>query len=97
MKIMISDRVREKLNTKHSGVTLNELRQCFANRTGEYAIDDREDHLTQPLTRWFIAETNFGRKLKTCFIPYPDRVELKTAYEPNAGEIALYGHYEHDQ
>jgi hypothetical protein len=97
MKIDISDRVLEKLNTKHGGVTLDELRQCFANRNGEYAIDDREDHLTNPLTRWFIAETNFGRKLKICFIPLPDRVELKTAYEPSAGEIALYGKYDNDQ
>lgn len=97
MEINISDLVQEKLNIKHGGVTPDELRQCFANRTGKYAIDGREDHLTNPVTRWFMAETNFGRLLKICFIPYPDRVEIKTAYEPNAVEIALYGEFANDR
>lgn len=91
MKITISERVLSKLNTKHGGVTADEIRQCFANRSGNYKIDSREEHMTNPLTRWFIAETDYGRKLKICFVPYQDRLEIKTAYEPNPEEIALYG------
>lgn len=90
MKIYVSERVQEKLNTKH-GVTPDEIRQCFANRSGKTLIDKREDHLTDPLTRWFIAETNVGRKLKICFIPYTDQLVIKSAFEPNAKELAIFG------
>ena len=91
MKIYVSDRVQEKLNTKHGGVSQNEIRECFANRTGRVLIDGREDHLTNPVTRWFIAETNRGRKLKICYIPYPDQRVIKSAFEPNAEELSIYG------
>lgn len=91
MNILVSKRVQEKLNTKHGGITPQEIRECFANRSGNYRIDSREEHLTNPLTRWFIAETNRGRKLKICFIPFPDHLAIKTAFEPNEKDIAAYG------
>ena len=91
MEIFISERVQQKLNDRHGGVTQDEIRECFANRSSVYMIDGREDHLTNPVTRWFIAETNCGRKLKICFMPFPDQIVIKTAYEPNATEIAMYG------
>ena len=91
MKIFVSERVQVKLNEKHGGITQDEIRECFANRTGEYLLDGREDHLTNPVTRWFIAETDRGRRLKICFIPYPEHIVIKTAFEPNATEIAMYG------
>lgn len=91
MKVYVSDRVQEKLNTKHGGVTQEEIQECFANRSGAYLIDGREEHLTNPVTRWFIAETNRGRKLKICFIPYSEHLVIKSAFEPNAIELAMYG------
>jgi hypothetical protein len=83
--------VIEKFKTKHGGVTPDEIRQCFANRSGVFLVDSRENHMTNPLTRWFISQTNHGRKLKICFIPFNDRVTIKTVYEPNQAEIKLYG------
>jgi len=52
-----------EMAVKH-GVNKDEIEQCFANRTGPYLEDTRADHLTDPITLWFIAETNFGRLLK---------------------------------
>ncbi|MDP2431797.1 MAG: hypothetical protein Q8O33_07180, partial [Pseudomonadota bacterium] len=69
MALVISPQVRIKLANKTPPVTKDEILQCFANRTGSYALDMRADHLTNPITRWFIAETDFGRKLKVVFMP----------------------------
>jgi uncharacterized DUF497 family protein len=89
MEIEISGAVREKLAIKHN-VTEKEIEQCFMNRAGLCIYDTREEHATDPKTRWFIAETNARRLLKVSFIPYPGRVVIKTAYEPNQVEIDLY-------
>ncbi|MGA7981011.1 MAG: hypothetical protein WCA32_12415 [Chromatiaceae bacterium] len=53
-------------------------------------IDTREEHRTQPPTRWFIAETNLGRKLKVVFVPKGEDVIIKTAYGPNEIERRMY-------
>ncbi|MCB4360910.1 hypothetical protein [Quatrionicoccus australiensis] len=90
MKIIISSRVREKLDVKHDGVSIHEIRECFANRDGKILIESREEHLTNPLTRWFIAETNFGRELKICYMPIRDEFHIKTAYEPDADDRHAY-------
>lgn len=90
MKIIISSRVREKLDVKHDGVSIREIRECFANRDGKILIDSREDHLTNPLTRWFIAETNFGRELKICYMPIRDELHIKTAFEPDDDDRRAY-------
>jgi hypothetical protein len=90
MNIFVAPGVQEKLTTKHDGITLRDIRECFANRTGKYLKDTRETHLTDPCTLWFIAETDYGKKLKICFIPYPDRLVIKTAYAPNKTELDIY-------
>lgn len=97
MRIFISERVRLKLERKHGGITLKDIVQCFANRSKAYMIDDREDHLTNPLTRWFIAENDRGQLLKICFIPLPDKLLIKTAYPPNEDEISLFGESKDDE
>lgn len=89
MGLVISQRTREKLANKHS-VTEEDIRQCFANREGRYLTDKRERHRTDPPTRWFIAETNFGRKLKIAFVQTGDEVIIKTAYNPNSNELRIY-------
>lgn len=89
MAIKISAAVREKLTVKHQ-VNEDEIAQCFANRTHGYCTDMRADHLTNPITRWFISETDVGRKLKVAFIPLGSDVHIRSAFEPNAKEIAMY-------
>lgn len=89
MKLDISPKVRDKLNTKH-GVTEAEIRECMYNRAGDLLIDVREDHKTDPPTTWFIARTNGGRKLKILQMQYPDKTVIKTAYPPNKAEETLY-------
>jgi hypothetical protein len=99
MPIVISPRVRAKLEQKHC-VSDDEIRQCFANLDGDFLRDPREQHDTDPPTHWFISETNRRRILKVVFVARrvegadgaPDRtdVHIKTAYEPDGTEIALY-------
>lgn len=88
--LVISSKVRFKLANKQPPVTQQEIEQCFANRVGSTLIDTREQHQTDPETRWFIAETDFGRRLKVCFIFEGNDVIIKTAYKPSVEEIQIY-------
>jgi hypothetical protein len=90
MNLIISTAVREKLANKTPPVTEIEIIQCFANRSGSDLIDTRADHLTNPLTRWFIAETDFGRKLKVAYMPTTQGIVIKSAYDPNDEEKRIY-------
>lgn len=90
MKLIISRGVRTKLSSKLPPVTETEIVECFSNRTGAYLIDTRANNLTNPLTRWFVAETNFGRRLKIAFVPDKDGIHIKTAYDPNIAEVRIY-------
>lgn len=69
--------------------------QCFANREAKIAlIDTREEHQSDPPTRWFIAETDFGRKLKIAYIPRGKDIYLRSAFPANAKWIAIWeDHY----
>lgn len=93
MNLVISAQVRQKLASKTPPVSEEEIVQCFANRTGVYLLDTREQHQTTPETRWFIAETDYGRKLKVVFIPDHNRIIIKTAYDPNPAEQRIYAHF----
>ena len=87
--LIISAAIEQKLAGKH-GVSRREVEQCFENCEGEHLEDTREEHLTDPPTRWFIALTNRGRLLKIVFMLKDGKVWLKTAYEPNDTEIRIY-------
>ncbi len=87
--LRISANVAAKLAEKHQ-VRRREVEQSFENKWGVVLEDSREDHQTDPATVWFIAPTNAGRPLKVVFIFIDGTVHLKTAYEPNPAEIALY-------
>lgn len=91
MGLFISPRVREKLLTKHN-VTEAQVIQCFANRPGKNLLDTRPEHRTNPPTQWFISETDYGIRLKVCFIfdPATKVVEVKSAFPPNADEERIY-------
>lgn len=49
--------------------------------------------MTNPVTRWFIAETDLGRKLKVAYMATTDGVVIKTAYDPNKEEIRIYNKF----
>jgi len=96
MNISISPRVLAKLVGKH-GVSGFEVRECFLNRDGGFLEDIREQHRSFPPTQWFVSATNKGRLLKIVFILRRTadvaRCEIRTAYEPNAEEVRIYGKY----
>ncbi len=91
--LSISHGVRTKLDHKTPPVTEKEIAQCFDNKCGVNLLDDREDNQTDPPTLWFIAETNRGRLLKIVYIFKNGTCHIKTAYDPNELEIALYDKY----
>lgn len=93
MTLMISPQVRNKLANKTPPVSKDEILQCFANRNGKFLYDTRADHLTNLITRWFIAETDFGRKLKVVFIPQAGDIIIKSAFDPNAEELRIYARF----
>lgn len=88
-RLVIHDAVREKLATKHK-VTTEEVSQCFSTRDAGFLVDDREDHKTDPPTLWFVSETFWGRKLKVVFFMTEQEVVIKTCYQANPDEIAIY-------
>ncbi|MBS8233061.1 DUF4258 domain-containing protein [Marinobacter salarius] len=92
MTLKYSSAVKQKLAEKH-GVSLEEVQQCFANREGGLLEDTREDHKTDPPSQWFIAETDYGRRLKVVFILKNGDILLKTAYGPNQKEDTIYRKY----
>lgn len=87
--LVVSEAVRTKLQKKHQ-VTLREVEHCFSNREGRLLYDNRALTKTNPPTLWFIAQTNQNRKLKIVYIQKGLQVILKTAYEPNEEELAIY-------
>ncbi len=88
----VSHGVKLKLKQKHN-VDISEVEECFSNREYGFLEDTREEHKTNPATKWFIAETDYGRKLKIVFIEFEDSIELKTAYVPNKIELDIYEKY----
>ena len=81
MELVISSNIRQKLASKH-GVSEEEIIQCFANKDGKDLLDEREEHYTDPPTRWFVAETDFGRVLKVMYIFDTEiGVIIKSCYE----------------
>ena len=93
MALVISPQVRNKLANKTPPVSKDEILQCFANRAGNFLLDTLADHLTNPVTRWFIAETDYGRKLKVVFIPLDGDIIIKSAFDPNAEELRIYAKF----
>ncbi len=89
MPFVFSPAVLQKLLDKH-GVTRREVEQCFENLEGRLLLDTREDHKTDPPTKWFVAPTNANRKLKVAFVQNGADIHIKTAYEANEEERRIY-------
>lgn len=91
MKLIISSNVRKKLADQDHQVTEDEIRQAFANRVEIMVKDTRARHRTNPSTLWFVAETDFGRKLKVMLIPHANGdVEIKSAYSATVEVQGIY-------
>jgi uncharacterized DUF497 family protein len=93
-RLTVSDAVKHKLHHKHR-VSLAEVEQCFLSRQGRLLLDERAQTKTEPPTLWFLAFTDQQRLLKIVYIQNGSRVILKTAYEPNEVEQALYARWGH--
>ena len=87
--LKVSEAVKTKLLDKHQ-VTVREVEHCFYNREGRLLYDQRALTKTHPPTLWFIAPSNQNRLLKIVYIQKGNEVILKTAYEPNKQELAIY-------
>jgi len=85
----ISQNIAAKLETKHL-VSRAEVAQCFANRIGGLLIDTRENHVTDPPTKWFLSFTDKKRLLKVVFVAVGNDIYLKTAYEPEKEATEIY-------
>ena len=89
MKLHISPKVRQKLAARHN-VEIHEIEQCFCNREYSFLTDTREGNKTNPPTMWFIAETDYGKKLKVIFMVINGDVHIKSTFPPNADELNFY-------
>lgn len=90
MNLNISAGVQLKLANKIPPVSREQIIECFGNIEGQFLLDTRAVHQSDPPTVWFIAETNDGRKLKIAFIQRGTTVTIRTAYDPNPVELDLY-------
>lgn len=93
MDLIISQTVRAKLAGKTPPVSEDDIRQCFANKAGKALTDTRANNLTNPLTRWFIAQTDYGQVLKIVYVPMSYGIVIRSAYAPNAEEVRIYRKY----
>lgn len=95
MRMFLSPSVRAKLAQGDHNVTEDEILQCFANRDRSFATDTRPEHQTPIPTQWFVAETDYGRRLKIVFIfdKKAGIVDIKSAYPATAEVTRIYKKY----
>jgi len=87
----IHPNIVEKLRNKHQ-ISVEEVHECFANVSRGFLIDTREHNQTDPVTHWFIEETDRGRDLLIVFMHFNkgNRFVLKTAFVPTKERKKLY-------
>lgn len=95
MALFISPSVRSKLAKPDHNVTEQEIVQCFANRDRVFLVDTRPEHQTPIPTQWFVAETDYGRRLKIVFINDTSSglVIIKSAYPATNEVTRIYTKY----
>ena len=92
--MLISPRVRDKLKRPDHNVTEDEILECFANRELGDCQDTRAWHATNPPTRWFVSQTDRGRRLKIVYMYHESGVvEIKSAYPATDGVTRIYEKY----
>ncbi|KXJ63088.1 ADP-ribosyl-(dinitrogen reductase) hydrolase [Achromobacter xylosoxidans] len=87
--LVVTPKIRAKLEEKHRVQEL-EVMECFLNHDGKYLEDDREEHLTDPPTLWFVGETYRGRRLKVVFVCRDGSLYLKSAFEADDNAERIY-------
>lgn len=92
---LISEAVKSKLETKHQ-IKPEMIQGCFQNWRDRHLLEQREQHKTEPATRWFIASVASQRwPLKICFVYLAEKhaIAIKTAYPANPKERHIYRKY----
>lgn len=97
MGVIIHKSILKKLHEKHD-VTEKEVIECLTNRMRSPIEDPREDHRTDPPTKWIVSYTNHLRVLKIVFIVMNDDINgqnivIKSAYEPTQEVFDIYEGY----
>jgi hypothetical protein len=90
--LVISPDIEAKLLNKHQ-LRRGDVERAFLNRDGNCLMDTRAQHLTDPITQWFIAENDSGLRIKVAFVPINSKLYLRTAYPANDEEIRIYEKY----
>ena len=93
MPMVLSMKIKEKLQGKSPAISKSDIEECFANRCGTYLMDLREDHLSDPPTLWFVAENDRGAKIKVVFIQKGIDIYIRTAYVANPVELEIYARH----
>ena len=91
MKFILSPNIDKKLKARN--ISLDDCMECFENRIGNFLLDTREEHVTDPPTQWFVAETHSGRILKIVFVNEGTEVYIKSAYDANETIQQIYARY----
>jgi hypothetical protein len=90
--LIISLDIEAKLLNKHQ-LRRVDVERAFLNRDGNYLQDTRAQHLTNPITEWFISENDRGQRIKIVFVALDGQLHLRTAYLANPEEIRIYEKY----
>ena len=88
--LIIPQDTRDKLLQDDHNVKEDEVRECFLNHDGFYLEDDNENHVTEPVSEWFVGETDRGRLLKIIFVFRDGNLYLKSAYPANDKTQRIY-------
>lgn len=90
MALILSQRIKEKLSDDNHRITESDIHQCFANVEGGFLIDDREEHRTDPPTRWFVSQNDYGVRIKVMFIFRGQDIFIKSAYKATDAVSDMY-------
>lgn len=95
MNLLISPSVLVKLADPTHNVNRQEIVECFANRDRAFLTDTRPQHQTPIPTQWFVAETDYGRRLKVVFMNDTEAttIIIKSAYPAAPNIIDIYERY----
>lgn len=90
MAIILSQRIKEKLADANHRITERDISECFANRERRFVTDTREEHRTDPETLWFVAQNDYGVKIKVMFVRRDNDIYVKSAYRATEEVTAMY-------
>lgn len=95
--LIISPKIKDKIaRDDHGGVTEREVRECFMVWDHSFCFDQKEEHLTDPPTKWFVAESHVGRLLKIMYVDDGENVYLKSAYPATSDVKRIFDKYAQD-